>query len=164
MIKLRSLVAIAAGVVIVGGCSISSEVDALKKMPTKGDAFMHALHMEYASLAGEADARSADESAEFFYNNGKMAAAGKKVGPLDMKARKLPKGVADDVEAARWVLVALLKGGGPKKSPNQTARAQASFDCWMDEAAKEKPNKKVVDECRNSFDRAYKIADEASAK
>jgi len=159
--KARTLVALAAGLMVVGGCGIASEVDALKKMPTKGDAFTHALHMEYAALAGAADGRGADDSAEMYYNKGKMAAAGKKVDPLNMKERKLPKGVAEEIEAARWVLVAVLKGGGPKKSPNQTAMAQAMFDCWMDEAAKEKPSAKEVKACRDGFDAAYNRANDA---
>lgn len=159
MLKARTLTALAAGLIIVGGCGISSEVDALKKMPTKGDAFMHALQMEYAGLAGAADERGAGDSAEMYYNKGKMAAAGKKVDPLTMKDRKLPKGVADEVEAGRIALVAVLRGGGPKKSPNQTALAQAMFDCWMEEAAKEKPSAKDVKACRDGFDKALKRAE-----
>jgi OmpA-OmpF porin, OOP family len=160
MLKARTLAAVAAGMMIVGGCSIASEVEALKKMPSKGDAFMHALQMEYAGLAGAADARGADDSAEMYYNKGKMAAEGKKVDPLSMKDRKLPKNVDDEVEAGRIALVAILRGGGPKKAPKQTAVAQASFDCWMEESAKEKPSAKDVKACRDGFDKALKQAED----
>ena len=156
----KTLAAVAAGLMFVAGCGISSEVDALRKIPTKGDAYMHALQMEYAGLAATADGRGADDSAEFYYNKGKMAAGGKKVDPLGMKDRKLPKGVDDEIEAARLALVVMLRGG-PKKSPNQSARAQAMFDCWMEEASRSAPAM-VVNECRNDFDKALKHADEAS--
>ena len=136
MTKAKTLAALAVGLMFLGGCGMTSEIKELQGMPTKGDSFMHALHMEYAKLAAEADMKGDDDAAEFYYHKGKMAATGKKVGPMDMKERKLAKGTADEVEAARWVLVAVLKGGGPKKAPNNAALAQASFDCWMHEASK----------------------------
>jgi len=157
----KTLAAVAAGLMFVAGCGISSEVDALRKIPTKGDAYMHALQMEYAGLAATADGRGADDSAEFYYNKGKMAAGGKKVDPLGMKDRKLPKGVDDEIEAARLALVAVLRGGGAKKAPNQSARAQAMFDCWMEEVSRNAPAM-AVGECRKGFDQALKYADEAS--
>lgn len=163
MMKARTLVALAAGLMIAGGCSMSPEIEALQAMPTKGDSFMHALHMEYARLAAEADARGDIDSAEFFYNKGKMAAAGKKVGPMGMKERKLDKAAAADIEAGRWVLVAMLKGGGPKKAPNNAALAQASFDCWMVETARGKDGMKAGDACRKTFDESFQRADSASS-
>jgi OOP family OmpA-OmpF porin len=163
MTNARTLAAIVAGLMVVGGCGISSEVDALKKMPPKGDAFMHALQLEYAALAGKADARGSDDSAEFYYQKGLTAAQGKKVDPLAMKDRKLPKGVDDEVEAARLALVAVLRGGSIKKAPKDTALAQATFDCWMEEASRGAPAA-VIKECRDSFDKALKISDAAMHK
>ncbi|MGH6662317.1 MAG: hypothetical protein ACREB6_12315 [Rhodospirillales bacterium] len=153
MLKARTLVAVAAGLMIVGGCETSPE-----------DTYRNTLEKEYAALAGAANARGAADSAKMYSSKGKMAAEGKKVDPLTMKDRKLPKGVEDEVEAGRIALIAIIRGGGPKKAPNQTAMAQATFDCWMDEAAKEKPAAKEVKACRDGFDKALKQAEAAVSK
>lgn len=153
MMNARTLLAVAAGMMIVGGCETSPE-----------DTFKNSLEREYAALASSAQARGAADSAKMYSGKGKMAAEGKKVDPLTMKDRKLPKGVDDEVEAGRIALIAILRGGGPKKAPNQTAMAQASFDCWMDEAAKEKPSAKDVKTCRDGFDKALKQAEDAVNK
>lgn len=153
MLKARTLVAVAAGVMIVGGCESSPE-----------DTFKETLQMEYAGLAGTATKRGAADSAKMYSDKGKMAAEGKKVDPLTMKDRKLPKGVEDEVEAGRIALIAIIRGGGPKKAPSQTAMAQASFDCWMDEAAKEKPSANDVKACRDKFDKTLKQAEDAVNK
>ncbi len=153
MMNARTLVAVAAGMMMVGGCETSPE-----------DTFKETLQMEYAALAGSATKRGAADSAKMYSEKGKMAADGKKVDPLTMKDRKLPKGVEDEVEAGRIALVAIIRGGGPKKAPSQTAMAQASFDCWMDEAAKEKPSAKDLKACRDGFDKALKQAEAAVSK
>lgn len=164
MMKAKTLAAIAAGMVLVSSCGISSEVEALKKMPPKGDAYMDTLKMEYAALAGAADERGSSSSAEMFYEKGKMAAEGKKVEPMGMKDRKLPKGVDDEIEAGRIALIAVMRGGGSKKAPKEMAAAVVSFDCWMDEAAKEAPAGNVVKACRDKFDKALKFTEDALSR
>lgn len=153
MMNARTLVAVAAGMMMVGGCETSPE-----------DTYRSTLQQQYAALASSAQAKGAAASAKMYSDKGKMAAEGKKVDPLTMKDRKLPKGVDDEVEAGRIALVAIIRGGGPKKAPSQTAMAQASFDCWMDEAAMAKPSAKDVKACRDNFDKALKQAETAVSK
>jgi len=153
MMKARALVAVAAAMLMTGGCETSPE-----------DTFKETLQMEYAALAGAATKRGAAASAKMYSDKGKMAAEGKKVDPLTMKDRKLPKGVDDEIEAGRIALIAVIRGGGPKKAPSQTAMAQASFDCWMEEAAMAKPSANDVKACRDKFDTTLKQAEAEASK
>ncbi|MBI2586355.1 MAG: OmpA family protein [Rhodospirillales bacterium] len=149
MNPITRFVGVVAGLAMLGACSIASEIDTVRRMPVKGDAFQQALHAEYVKLATIEDE--------------KMVADGKKVDPTAMKERKIPKNAEDELEAARIALVAVLRGGGPKKAPAQTALAQAMFDCWMEEQ-EENNQPKDIALCRNAFDAALKRAEAALAE
>jgi OmpA-OmpF porin, OOP family len=158
--KLVGIVAVAA---ILGACSIASEIDTVRRMTVKGDAFQQALHAEYVKLATIEDEEGDIDNAEFFNNKAKMVAEGKKVEPTTFKERKIPKNAEDELEAARIALVAVLRGGGPVKAPNDTAHAQAMFDCWMEEQEENyQPND--IAKCRTAFDAALKRVETALAQ
>ena len=163
MNPITRVVGVVAGLAMLGACSIASEIDTVRRMPVKGDAFQQALHAEYVKLATIEDDEGDTDNAEYFNNKAKMVADGKKVDPTTMKERKIPKNAEDELEAARIALVAVLRGGGPKKAPNQTALAQAMFDCWMEEQ-EENNQPKDIALCRNAFDAALKRAEAALAE
>jgi len=162
MNPITRLAGVVAGVVMLGACSIASDIDAVRRMPVKGDAFQQALHAEYVKLATIEDDEGDLDNAEYFNAKAKMVADGKKVDPTAMKERQIPKNAADELEAARIALVAVLRGGGPKKAPAQAALAQAMFDCWMEEQ-EENNQPKDIALCRNAFDAAMKRAEAALA-
>jgi len=163
MNPITRVVGVVAGLAMLGACSIASDIDTVRRMPVKGDAFQQALHAEYVKLATIEDDEGDTDNAEYFNNKAKMVADGKKVDPTTMKERKIPKNAEDELEAARIALVAVLRGGGPKKAPNQTALAQAMFDCWMEEQ-EENNQPKDIALCRNAFDAALKRAEAALAE
>jgi len=132
-------------------------------MPVKDDFFQQALHAEYVKLATIEDDEGDIDNAEYFNNKAKRVAEGKKVDPTGMKERNIPKNAADELEAARIALIAVLRGGGPKKAPNNSARAQVMFDCWMEEQ-EENYQPADIAACRNEFDLALKRADDALAE
>ncbi|HEX9903330.1 MAG TPA: OmpA family protein [Propylenella sp.] len=163
MNPITRFVGVVAGLAMLGACSIASEIDTVRRMPVKGDAFQQALHAEYVKLATIEDDEGDTDNAEYFNNKAKMVADGKLVDPTAMKERKIPKNAADELEAARIALVAVLRGGGPKRAANQTALAQAMFDCWMEEQ-EENNQPKDIALCRNAFDAALKRAETALAE
>lgn len=163
MNPITRFVGVVAGLAMLGACSIASEIDTVRRMPVKGDAFQQALHAEYVKLATIEDDEGDLDNAEYFNNKAKMVADGKKIDPTAMKERNIPKNAADELEAARIALVAVLRGGGPKKAPNQTALAQVMFDCWMEEQ-EENNQPKDIALCRNAFDAALKRAEAALAE
>lgn len=160
MTSLTRLVGIVAISAMLGACSIASEIDSVRRMPVKGDSFQQALHAEYVGLAAIEDDEGDIDNAEYFNNKAKLVAEGKKVGPTGMKERKIPKSVAAELEAARIGLVAVLLGDGPKKAPNNSALAQAKFDCWMEEQ-EENFQPDDIAACRTAFDVALRRAEDA---
>ena len=150
----------AAAALLLGACSISSEIASVEQMPVKGDAFAQALHAEYIALATIEDDEGDIDNAAFFNNKAKMVAEGKKVGPTTMKERTIPKKASDELEAAYIGLVAALGAGGRTKAPKDAAHAQVMFDCWMEEQ-EENDQPADIAKCRKAFDAAMKKLDEA---
>ena len=124
--------AVIAALVVLGGCTAQHLAD-VKSMKPMGSTFETGLHQEYVMLAqGELD-ESDWSDADFFADKGGMAAGGKGEGPQAIAARDLPAGMVDELTAVRGRLVSALDAGGRDKMPGVAARAQAMFDCWMQE-------------------------------
>ena len=139
---------------LVAACS-SIDLDATKKMPLSGDNFQKALFKEYVELARSEDDQADSRSAVYYNTRAQMAAAGKDTGPQDMKDRKIPSSATADLAAARKKLTDALAAGAGKKVPEKAARAQAMFDCWM-EQQEENDQPKDIAACRSAFEEAMK--------
>lgn len=138
---------------LVAACS-SIDLNATKKMSLSGDAFQNALFKEYVDLARMEDEEFDSADAVYFDNRAKAAAAGKDTGPQELSARNLPKSAMGDLKDARDRLMKVL-GGASKSNPAQAARAQAMFDCWMQEQ-EENDQPKDIAACRDGFEAAMK--------
>ncbi|MAN79779.1 MAG: flagellar motor protein MotB [Rhodospirillaceae bacterium] len=139
---------------LVAACS-SIDLDATKMMSLSGDNFQKALFKEYVDLARSEDDQADSRSAVYYNNRAKMAAAGKDTGPQELKDRKIPSSAAADLAAARKELTAALAAGAGKSAPEKAARAQAMFDCWM-EQQEENDQPKDIAACRSAFETAMK--------
>jgi OOP family OmpA-OmpF porin len=139
---------------LVAACS-SIDLDATKKMSLSGDNFQKALFKEYVDLARSEDDQGDSKSAIYYNDRAKMAAAGKDTGPQELKARKLPSSAVADITAARKKLTDALAAGATKSAPDKAARAQAMFDCWM-EQQEENDQPKDIAACRSAFEEAMK--------
>ena len=139
---------------LVAACS-SIDLDKTKMLTLKGDAFQKALFTEYVDLARLEDEEVDTEDAVYFNNRAKMAADGKDTGPQEISERKIPQGAMGDLTAARKALTDALSGGAAKKDPAKAARAQAMFDCWLQEQ-EEGDQPEDIARCRSAFDAAMK--------
>ena len=139
---------------LVAACS-SIDLDATKMMSLSGDNFQKALFKEYVDLARSEDEQADSRSAVYYNTRAKMAAAGKDTGPQDLKDRKIPAGAIADLTAARKKLTDALAAGAGKTAPEKAARAQAMFDCWM-EQQEENDQPKDIAACRSAFEEAMK--------
>lgn len=139
---------------LVAACS-SIDLDKTKMMTPKGDAFQKALFTEYVDLARLEDEEADTEDAIYFNNRAIMAADGKDTGPQEISERSIPKGAMGDLTAARKALTSALAGGAGKKSPAKAARAQAMFDCWLQEQ-EENDQPEDIARCRSAFEAAMK--------
>lgn len=129
-----------------GGCA---NFGAGQTMKTDKGPFFTALQKEYRGLA-KLELNEADFfDAAFFYQRANRAARGEAVGPQGINERKLPSNLVSEMTAARDRLVAALAAGTATK-PEVAARAQAGFDCWMQEQ-EENFQPDDIAACKRSF-------------
>ncbi len=137
---------------LLAACAAGPNTDATMKMANKGSAFHKALQAEYVALA-VAEAEEWDtEDANYFNNKAIAAANGEDVQPQEIKERTIVGDAQWELEAARQALRAELLGGSKEWAPAESARAQAMFDCWLQE--EEDGPKKDADACKAAFNAA----------
>ena len=139
---------------LVAACS-SIDLDSTRMMQLQGDNFQKALFKEYVELAAAEDKEVDAEDAVYFNDRAKMAAAGKDTGPQAISERKIPAAAMGDLTAARKALTDALAAGAGKSKPNDAAKAQAMFDCWLQEQ-EENDQPEDIAACRSAFEAAMK--------
>ncbi|MCG8511272.1 MAG: OmpA family protein [Rhodospirillales bacterium] len=132
MKKQVKFAAIGVTVAALSGCA-GMELDRAKKVNPTGSAFDGHLYAEYLELAtseyDEADYRDSD----YFALRAIGSAAGDAPALEQLNDRMLPNGTAMDLALARNRIVAAFDKGAAESMPQEAARAQAMFGCWMQE-------------------------------
>jgi OOP family OmpA-OmpF porin len=131
--KTLKFAAIIGALCFVAGCT--TDLDRSRTVqPTGGTPFTQALTKEYKDLAAfEADEMYDWTDAGFYARKALASAAGQDVGPQDPAERNLPQDVLPDIQSTRQRLLAALNGGAKENKPEIAARAQARFDCWLEQ-------------------------------
>jgi len=149
----RKLCAVSA-LALLGGCAVASvgyDLDNLNSAEPSGDAFTRALTDEYRQLAAfEADEMKDWKDASYYAKKGQRTAAGEAVQPQEISARDLPSDYVTELTTARGDLMSLLGAGAGTKVPARAAKAQAKFDCWM-EQQEENFQPEHIARCRDEF-------------
>ena len=151
-------VAMAAG--LVAACSGTGQIS---HMPVKGGAFETGLRDGYVKLADSEYDQTDFGSGAAFADRARAAAMGKPTAPEAIAARKLVAPHLAELTAARAQLADALGKGAAKNKPADAARAQVSFDCWM-EQAEENIQPEDIRACRDRFAAAMKTLGVAVAK
>jgi len=113
-----------------------------------GPAFTRALFDEYRGLAKFEALEEYDWiNAAVFARKGLRAATGEVVAPEEIAAWDIPADRIAELTAARAKLVGSLSTGAADRLPEVSARAQASFDCWVEEESEGDS----LSECRSDF-------------
>ena len=112
-----------------------------------------------ALAAGEA-AEFDWRDVQFFNSRAGMAAAGQNFEAQNIQDRDIPAEARAGMSTARVGLANALKAGGANKSSQHAARAQAMFDCWMQEQ-EENFQPPDIARCRAEFDKALKALNTA---
>ena len=139
----------AAGLSACGGM----ELGKARSVDPKGSAFDVNLYTEYLALSGaefdEADYKDSDT----FAMRAIAAGGGAATTPEEVKARNIPLNAVPDLTAAHDSLVDALGKGAKEKAPMDAARAQAMYECWMQEQEENfQPND--IAACRAGFEAA----------
>jgi OmpA-OmpF porin, OOP family len=106
------------------------------QVPPSPQNFNQALTSDYASFATALHEQQDWNDADYFSRKGIAAAAGDRVPPEDNQnwliPLEVPAGFRTELAQSRQRLVADLDGGGRERAPAVAARAQVSYDCWVE--------------------------------
>jgi OmpA-OmpF porin, OOP family len=144
------LIAVSVGIALAGCSGWSSSppmrgnpyvepfnVPAVKSSVQQGGGFTQALTNEYAGLASDLSEKEHDwADADYFARKGLAAAHGDVVVPEQnsnwLIPLEVPLKTRQDLATGRQRLVAVLDGGARDRAPAVAARAQRSYDCWVE--------------------------------
>lgn len=145
----RGLVAAAGGAMLLAGCA-GGEMWKTESIHLTGGDFRASLFKEYRDLArteyGEGDYGNSDR----FALRAQAVAAGARVEPERPSAQSIPADKLDEMMAARRRLVALVAHADSRGDAAQIARAQAMFDCWVEEQEENRQPDHIA-LCRGEF-------------
>lgn len=126
----------------------------LEDTPEKGPQFTKSLAKEYKALGITEEDEMFDQwSANYYFRKAICAKGGTCVAPTHLDNWGLPKKKIPELASARARLVRALQSGADNRAPHLTARAQASFDCWVEQQAEEWELNDIAT-CRFGFYRA----------
>jgi OOP family OmpA-OmpF porin len=156
---MKSKIRLIAGVgmlALLTGCSAftsTSGLNDLKKTNASGDAFTQALFKEYTALSQYEYDQYDWKDSLFYTERAKMAASGRVPEPTPINARREPADMVGTLTQARATLVSTLATEQAQADPATAAKAQASFDCWMEQ---QEENFQIEDiaNCRKGFEDA----------
>jgi OOP family OmpA-OmpF porin len=155
---MRALGALVAAVafVVLAGCS-AEFAPSRKAQPGAGTAFTRALADEYSLLATfDAQSQHNFDNANHFAHKAQAAADGRIVPPEELIHWHIPAEQAEALGAARASLLSWLAGGARDTTPEEAARAQVRFDCWLENIDNPQTEKQMTF-CRDEFHAAMGI-------
>ncbi len=136
MKSVRNLI-LTVGLLALSGCTMFdtySEVDALNEAQPVGSPFTQALSAEYKAFANNELEKMLDyPDALHFARKGLSAAAGESVMPEPVSDWNLSEHHIKELGAARGRLIVAFDLGSREIAPTTSAKAQAKFDCWIEQ-------------------------------
>lgn len=154
MFRLRASLAILISVFFLGGCSMyysAQEIEALNQAEPVGSPFTKKLAEEYRVFANREHDNMFDyPDSLHFARKGLAAAAGELVMPEPLSNWNVSDEHIPELAEARSRLMSAFDKGGREFSPETSAIAQVSFDCWV-EQQEESFSSPDVESCKSQF-------------
>lgn len=134
------------------GTAAATNIDDMRTAQAAGQSpFLQALTDEYRQITiFEADEMYDWPDADHFARKGLAAAGGDIVLPEELANWDLPPDKIDELTAARGRLMQQLDTGARDSKAELAARAQADFDCWV-EQQEENHQPDDIAACRDDF-------------
>ena len=143
------LAAVAVLAAVLGACH-GGALDDVQGLEPQGPDFNALLYTGYVKISSKEIAEYDYRDSDRFAVRAAAAAAGADVVPTTLEERYLPADKREELSKARARLVAMLERDGGGKAPEVAARAQISFECWMQEQ-EEGHQPDDIAACRNAF-------------
>jgi OOP family OmpA-OmpF porin len=116
--------------------------------------FTDALARDYQALAEAERAQGDERDATTYARRGADAAASKPTSPETVDQRAFLKDhYRSDLTQGRERLMGAFDGGGRDNAPAAAARAQTSFECWLEQASEDLQPDDIA-ACRQAFETA----------
>ena len=175
MNKLGLTFVVAAMVTAISACTgyyVSEEVAKTKGMQATGSPFTQSLHKYYVEEAEIALAESDHQHSDIYQTKGRIAAGGGEPAPaqLGFFDWHVPNRSMADLQDARARLMTALGDGHKESHPDQLARAQVYYDCWVEEEHEDiwlrQPGVQVyqpddIKRCKDGFEEAMRFDQKA---
>ncbi|HVI88503.1 MAG TPA: OmpA family protein [Dongiaceae bacterium] len=131
--KILKLLGVVGAMALLSACT--SDIQKIRTTePSGGTPFTQALTKEYRDLSVfEADQMYDWRDAGWYARRGLASARGELVTPQDPAERDLPLDTLPQINDTRARLLKALDGGARDAKPQVAARAQARFDCWLEQ-------------------------------
>ncbi|MET1028148.1 MAG: OmpA family protein [Dongiaceae bacterium] len=148
--KILNLLGVVGAMALLAACA--TDIQKIRTTePSGGTPFTQALTKEYRDLSVfEADEMYDWRDAGWYARRGLASARGELVTPQDPAERDLPEDTLPEINSTRARLIAALDGGGRDAKPEVAARAQARFDCWL-EQQEENFQRDHISACRDEL-------------
>ena len=146
-------------VLFLAGCS-GTQLEKAQRVSPEGSAFNVGLYQGYIVLASSEYKEGDYEDSDNFAVRAMTAGVGETVGPEEISARQLPENKVGELSSARRRFSESLGKGAAQKVPEETARAQIGFDCWMQEQ-EENFQPDNIEACRSQFFAALAVVENA---
>ena len=130
----------------------SRPMNQLASMQPSGGAFDTALAQDYAALSEAEKFQGDHRDADTYAQRAMAAAGGQSPGPDQVELRQpfLKDKYVSELSDARQRLVSALDKTGRTKAPEDAARAQTSYDCWVEQAS-EDLQPADINACKQAF-------------
>jgi OmpA-OmpF porin, OOP family len=150
MSRMLTVVALSAAVLASAACTNRYQDEASSAQP-RGTAFDTALSRDYLSLAKVEYASNDQKDGDAYARRSLAAGQGKPTQPDEPKLRDyLPSDKEGELNQARQRLTAALDKNNRNARPQVAARAQALYDCWL-EQSEEDLQPDHIKACRDGF-------------
>lgn len=133
---------------LLAGCGLGN-LQVLQKFEPRGDAFQKALAKEYREFAESQEQKRDLIDAQYFAKKGLMAAKGQNVAPEKIENWSISREVKPTILQARGYLLEVLTPEITARVPNDAARIQLLFDCWLEQ--QENADNNQIPPCREEF-------------
>ena len=138
-------------VLCLAACSSAGKLSEAKRINPQGTEFQKTLYSEYVAMAEKEQAAGDYEDTAFYVDRALISGAGKRIEPYSVDENGLPTSTVPMFKKARTRLNDAFSSGARKQTPYKAAKAQAAYDCWLEEVSDNNGMTKRAEVCRDRF-------------
>lgn len=128
----------------------NASLEQLRSEPQKGNEFQQKLSAYYLALSEEEQESGRYKNAQFFADKGLSSAYGQDVFAEVPRDHKSYMRELEALKEARIMLEALMASRAAESQPDDTAKAQTLYDCWLMRADAKAPTPELY-RCKQQF-------------